>query len=164
MNVSNETKQQFYQIFSFFCVVGGGGGGGGAIACAIKTTKETLTTYKCCVFETSDSLLKTPLALLSHLDLVLSFTRFLFLSEKIICSVNNNELRNAPTPKLFISCTGQCPVFYNNLRTPGSFGTFSHCSDEVSRQSCKFIRTIRNFRSNVLRGGNVVFHFLEVVS
>ena len=53
----------------------------------------------------------------------------------IICSFNNNELRNAPMAKLFISCTGQSPVFLdNNLRTQaGSFGTFSRCSDKVSR-------------------------------
>ena len=35
----------------------------------------------------------------------------------IICSFNNNELRNAPMAKLFISCTGQSPVFLDyNLR------------------------------------------------
>ena len=53
------------------------------------------------------------------------------LSETLICSCNNNELRNVPMAKLFISCTGQCPVFCNNsLRTPGSFGPFSSCNEK----------------------------------
>ena len=80
---------------------------------------------------------KPPLALRSRLDLVLTRTRFFFfLSEIIICSFNNNKLRNAPMAKLLCHAldTGQCPVFRNNnLRTPGSFGSFSRCSDEVSR-------------------------------
>ena len=59
-----------------------------------------------------------------------------FLSDIIICSFDNNELRKAPMSKLFISisCNGQCPVFRNNNpRTPGNFRMFSHCSDEVSK-------------------------------
>ena len=36
-----------------------------------------------------------------------------------------------PMAKLFISCTGQCPVFCNNsLRIPGSFGPFSSCNEK----------------------------------
>ena len=53
---------------------------------------------------------KPLLALRCRLDLVFSCTGF-FLSEIIICSFNNNELRNVPMAKLFVSCTGQCPVF-----------------------------------------------------
>ena len=66
-----------------------------------------------------------------------------FLSEIFICSFHNNQLRNVPVAKLFISCTGQCPVFCNNsLKTPGSFGPFSSCSDEVSRYSKVLARRV----------------------
>ena len=86
---------------------------------------------------------KPPLALRSRLDFGLSRKRFffvclfVFLSEIIIGSFNNSELRNAQWQRLSYHhalATGQCPVFLNNnLRTPGSFGSFSRCGDEVSR-------------------------------
>ena len=97
--------------FAFFL----GGGGRWALACAITTTTETSTTYKCCPFKTPDFVFKTPACFAISFELgILSHKVFSLLSEIIICSFNNNELRNVPMAKLFISCTGQCPVFRNN--------------------------------------------------
>ena len=86
-----------------------GGGKWWALACAITTT-ETPTTYKFCLFKHGDFELKTPACFAMPFGLGILLHRF-FLSEIIICSFNNNELRNVPMAKLFMSCTGQCPVF-----------------------------------------------------
>ena len=100
-NVFNETRRNFAHFWWEGKWI--------ALACAITITTETLTTYKCCLFKARS---KPPLALWSHLDLVFSLHRFfVFLSEIIICSFNNNELRNVPLAKLFISFTGQCQFF-----------------------------------------------------
>ena len=108
-NVLNETKWQSLAILFW-----GGGGKWWALAFVITTTTETSTTYKCNCFKTDNFVPETPTCS-SPLDLVLS-------------------RRSAPMAKLFISCTGQCPVFCNNyLRTRGSFGTFSCCRDKVSK-------------------------------
>ena len=106
-------------------------------ACAITTTTETSTFYKCCLLKTGDFVLKTPACFAMSFGLIIFSHKVFFLADIIICSFNNNELRNAPMPKLFI-CMMHWPVasaqFYgnNNLTTPGTFGTFSRCSDEVS--------------------------------
>ena len=122
------------QFFSFF-----GKGKCWGLACAITTTTtETSTTYKfkCCLFKTGDFVFKASACFAISFGLGIVSHKVFFLSEIIICSFNNNELRHAPVAKLSISCTGQFPVFHNNsLRIPGSFGTFSSCSDEVSRYS-----------------------------
>ena len=92
------------------------------LACAITTTTEISTTYKCCLFKPGDSVFKTPtcLAILFGLGIISHKVFFFFLIRD-----PHNELRNMPLVKPFISCTGQCPVFRNNnLRTSGSFGTF----------------------------------------
>ena len=99
--------------------------------CAITTTTETLTTYKlkCCLLRTGDFVFKAPICF--AISFGLGIVSHKVLSETLICSCNNNELRNVPVAKLFISCTGQCPVFCNNsLRTPGSFGPFSSCNEK----------------------------------
>ena len=118
-NIFNKTRRQFAQFW--------GGGKWWALACAITTTTETLTTYK----KFNVTLLKVvilsskpPFALRCHLDLVFSCTGFFYQRSSFALWAT----------KLFISCTGQCPVFRNNnLKTPGSFGTFSRCGDEVSK-------------------------------
>ena len=99
----NNTCQEGIQNFFFFW---GGGGNLWALACAITTTTETSTTYKCCLFKTGDFLCsKAPLVLRSRLEAWYCLAQgfFLFLPEIIICSFNNNEVRNAPMAKLFIS-------------------------------------------------------------
>ena len=54
------------------------------------------------------------------------------ISSFTLLTTMNSEMRQCQS--FFISCTGQCPVFCNNnLRTPDGFGTFSRCSDDVSR-------------------------------
>ena len=106
------------------------GGGWWALACAITTTTEISTTYKCCLFKTGNSVFKTPtclaisfgLGIISH---KVFFVFFLIRDPHNFALLTTNEPRNMPLAKLFISCTGQCPVFRNNnLRTSGSFGTF----------------------------------------
>ena len=128
-------RQQFCANFSLFF----GKGKCWGLACAITTTTtETSTTYKfkCCLFKTGDFVFKASACFAISFGLGIVSHKVFFLSEIIICSFNNNELRHAPVAKLSISCTGQFPVFHNNsLRIPGSFGTFSSCSDEVSRYS-----------------------------
>ena len=90
------------------------------------TTTETWTTCKCCLFKTGDFVFKTPACFAMSFGLGIVSHKGFFISDIIICSFDN-ELRDVPKSKLFISCTGQCPVFCNNnLRTLGSFGTFSH--------------------------------------
>ena len=117
-NVFIETKRQFCQLlFLLLFFFGGGGGEWWALACAITTTTRTSTTHKCCFCKTGYFVLKTPacfaisfgLGIVSH-KISFFFLIFFFLSEIIICSFNNNELRNAPMAKLFISCTGHWPV------------------------------------------------------
>ena len=80
------------------------------------TTTETWTTCKPAILCS-----KPPLALQCHLDLVLSCTRFfLYQISSFALLTTSSEMCH------IISCTGQCPVFRNNnLRTLGSFGTFS---------------------------------------
>ena len=108
-----------------------------ALACAKTTTvTETLTTFKfkCCFYRTGNFVFKAPICF--SISFGLGIISHKVLSETLICSCNNNELRNVPTAKLFISCTGQCPVFCNNsLKTPGSFGPFSSCSDEATNEA-----------------------------
>ena len=109
MNVFNETKWQFCQFFFFF-----GRGKWWALACAVTTTTETSTSYKlkCCLFKTTNFVLEALACIAISFGLgIVSHKVFFFLSEIIICSFNNNELRNAPMAKIFISCTGQCSVF-----------------------------------------------------
>ena len=99
-NVFNETRRQFCQ----FLVRG-----------------EMMSISQCnnnnnrnAFLKPGDVVLKTPacyamlfgLGILSH-----RFFFFFFLSEIIICSFNNNELRNVPLAKRFISCTSQCQFF-----------------------------------------------------
>ena len=112
-NVFIETKRQFCQLLLLLFFLEGGGGEWCALACATTTTTGTATTQKCCLFKTGYFVLKTPacfaisfaLGIVSH---KISFF-FFFLSEIIICSFNN-EIRNGPMAKLFISCTGHWPV------------------------------------------------------
>ena len=83
---------------------------------------------------------KPPLALRSLLHLVLSRTRFFFFfffnqrSSFALLTTMSLEMRQWQSFLYHALATGQCPVFRNNnLRTPGSFGSFSRCSDEVSK-------------------------------
>ena len=63
------------------------------------------TFYKCCLFKPGDFVLKIPRLLCNLVWTWYSLAQVLFLSEIIICSFNNNELRNGPMAKLFILCT-----------------------------------------------------------
>ena len=81
-------------------------------------------------FKAADFLLKNSGLLC---DLIFAHTDIYIFLEIIICSFNNNQLRNVPMAKLFMSCTGQFPVFCNNNAsisgfplgaTPGNPGGF----------------------------------------
>ena len=111
-NVFIETKRQFCRLLLLLFFFFGGGGEWWALAsCAITTTTGTSTTHKCCLFKTGYFVLKTPACFAISFGLgIVSHKISFLLSEIIICSFNNNELRNAPMAKLFISCTGHWPV------------------------------------------------------
>ena len=109
-NVFIETKRKFCQLLLLLFFLEGGGEWW-ALACATTTTTGTSTTHKCCLFKTGYFVLKTPACFAISFALgIVSHKIFFFLSQIIICSFNNDELRNAPMAKLFISCTGHWPV------------------------------------------------------
>ena len=77
------------------------------------TTTETSTTYKCWLFKTGDFVLKSPacFAISFGTWYCLAQGFFLFLPEIIICSFNNNEVRNAPMAKLLYHATASAQFF-----------------------------------------------------
>ena len=117
---------------------GGGGEEWWALACATTTTTGTSTTHKCCLFKTGYFVLKTPacfaisfaLGIVSHKIFFYFYQRSSF----ALLTTMSLEMRQWQSFLYHALATGQCPVFRNNnLRTPGSFGSFSCCSDEVSK-------------------------------
>ena len=138
-NVFIETKRQFCQLLLLLFFLEGGGGEWWALACATTTTTGTSTTHKCCLFKTGYFVLKTPacfaisfaLGIVSH---KISFLFFFYQRSSFALLTTRLEMGQWQSFLYHALATGQCPVFRNNnLRTPGSFGSFSRCSDEVSK-------------------------------
>ena len=97
---SPKQKRRGFRIF-FFWKWGGGEGG------------RSVTTYKCWLFKTGDFVLKSPacFAISFGTWYCLAQGFFLFLPEIIICSFNNNEVRNAPMAKLLYHAAASAQFF-----------------------------------------------------